>query len=1097
MKKKHDGIKISIREKLLMVMIGLIVSLVMMLMVLQISTQKKIFKKELALRIALMKKNLNDQGKTISENLVRQVEEAIASYNLYNITEVLKKSVNENQDLTYAILMDYSGVAYVHTQYPELQQEKLTDPVDEYATRQYQSIVHEYEKGSTQYAEYIIPIKVSTEPWGVLRLGFSLAQLNLEIIKSEHANTQEIEDMIQRTSITSLIFVIISALIVFFISSRLSKPIIRLTESARELARGHFSLVANIIVKSKDEIGLLSSTFAEMSEKLKISYHQIEEYSRNLELKVKERTKELQEKNFEIEKTLTQLKHEIKIRKAVEDELRQAKAIAEAATRSKSEFLANMSHEIRTPMNAIMGLTHLALKTSQLTPKIKDYLLKIKTSSQLLLGIINDILDFSKIEAGKLNLEKIEFQLYDIIENLSSIFGNRLSEKMLEYIILIEEDVPCSLMGDPLRLGQILINLTSNAIKFTDTGEIVMKVKLLEKHEKIVSLRFEVKDTGIGIEQDKVSKLFESFAQADGSTTRKYGGTGLGLTISKRLVEMMNGRIWIESQTGVGSTFIFTANFDMIEDKIKKKEISSTELKGLKALVIDDNQTTREVIRDMISPFGIVTTLAASGEEGLDVLKQESNDFGLVMIDWQLQHHMEGFNTIMKIRNDLHLQTLPVIVMVSTFLRDEAMQYADKANINAFLTKPVNQSLLFDTIMEAIHHKIKEKEYDITISEKELSAMEKVKGARILLVEDNFINQQVAMEILESAGIIVDLADNGKKAIKAIENAEYDLVLMDVQMPEMDGLEATRHIRKNEKYHFLPIIAMTAHTMEGDRDRCIDAGMNDYVTKPMDTEKLFIKLAEWISPKRKLVYYPTKHTPPNQTTESNNPEKKSFNDMRMDHYSNVKPNMDENNLPDNLPGIDIKSALGRLRGNKDLLLKILEEFAKDYPDAAQHIQKAYESGNLTLAGQIVHSIKGISGNFSADNLHAACIKLEYVIKQHEHGEFNEKIELFSSALTQLLASARSIVQIYRANKPKSTQQPTDTSKLPVLIIELAQLLKDNDLDAIDLLNTIKAYLPDARFSAAAKKLENNINQLDFVKAIEALNEIAKLLDIPL
>ena len=479
-------------------------------------------------------------------------------------------------------------------------------------------------------------------------------------------------------------------------------------------------------------------------------------------------------------------------------DLDEARSEAEDATKAKSEFLANMSHEIRTPMNAIMGMAHLAMKTD-LTAKQYDYLKKVDISAKSLLGIINDILDFSKIEAGKMDMESLDFQLEDTLDNISTLVGIKTQEKGLELLFKTDASVPRALVGDPLRLGQILINLSNNSVKFTDTGEIVVATELVKKDDAQVTLKFSVQDTGIGMTAEQAAKLFQPFAQADSSTTRKYGGTGLGLTISKRLAEMMGGKIWVESQAGKGSTFSFTADFGLGKEKAKKRFKPASELRGMKVLVVDDNATSRVILQEMLESFSFEVSLAASGKEGIAELEnaKEGELFELVIMDWKMPE-MDGIEASKRIKDHKGLIKIPPIILVTAYGREEVMQQAEQVGLHGFLIKPISPSMLFDAIMQAFGVAVPETSGVAQSHEQEAEDLKQIQGARVLLVEDNEINQQVAREILEGAGLNVTLANNGQEAVDAVKAYTYDAVLMDVQMPVMDGYTATEKYANSE-----------------------------------------------------------------------------------------------------------------------------------------------------------------------------------------------------------------------------------------------------------------------------------------------------------
>ena len=773
----------------------------------------------------------------------------------------------------------------------------------------------------------------------------------------------------------------------------------------------------------------------------------------------------------------------------------------EIASKHKSQFLANMSHEIRTPMNAVIGMTHLALQTA-LSPKQTDYLNKIKTSANSLLGIINDILDFSKIEAGKLDLESVNFSIDGVINNLAPLITMKSQEKEnLEVLFDIAHDIPRNLVGDPLRLGQVLINLANNAVKFTEEGEIVISARLVKEKEDQITLEFSVSDTGIGLSQEQIDNLFEAFSQADTSTTRKYGGTGLGLTICKRLVEMMDGEIRVVSTPGKGSTFKFTAVFGRSEYEKMQILKSPSDLRGLRVLIVDDNASAREILKGMLVSFGFKVSLTANGEEGIKVLEKASKPHSLVLMDWKMPG-IDGIEASRRIKNHPGLSKIPTIIMVTAYGREEIMRQADQIGLEGFLIKPVSESVLFDTIMQAFGKEVTKLSRIAQSKEQKADALRHIQGAHVLLVEDNEINQEVAREILEATGLPVTIAANGQEAVQAVKKKNFEAVLMDVQMPIMDGYEATRKIREWEnkleaqssklkgkdtdelstfslelsaRAMRVPIIAMTAHAMIGDRERCLQAGMNDYVSKPIEPERLFLTLCKWIKPGIRVVP-----------------------DYLLARTS--EESLIGEGLPlSGLPGISVKSGLTRVGGNRKLYRKLLIKFRRNHAGVADDIKKALEMNNPETANRLAHTIKGLAGNIGAKDLHLAATDLETTLRQDNSENLSERLDDFSETLEIVLDSIAAF-EIGGSGSPViGHPAPSDTitmnrDHILSLLTELKELLVEDDTQAIRILEVLRKTHPAGIAEGDLGVLEQQISEYAFEEALETLSRVTAAFD---
>ncbi|MGB8539898.1 MAG: response regulator [Acidobacteriaceae bacterium] len=673
--------------------------------------------------------------------------------------------------------------------------------------------------------------------------------------------------------------------------------------------------------------------------------------------------------------------------------------IAQDSNRTKSDFLANMSHEIRTPMNAILGITYLARRADP-SPKQLDYLTKIGNAAESLLGIMNDILDFSKIEAGKLELEVISFSLNDVLRNLLDVVGQKAQDKGVTLVTAMSANVPAQLVGDPLRLGQILINLVNNAIKFTDAGEITVRVEADEITSNDLRLNISVADTGIGMSPEQVANLFQSFHQGDTSFTRKYGGTGLGLAICKQLCELMRGQITVQSELGKGSDFHFTARFGFATDIALSPPASADDQRQKYLLIVDDSENTRHSLVAMLDRSGYITRAVSSGEEALSALaraSQSGRPIDLVLMDWRLPG-INGVETSRRIKGNPTFSRIPEILMVSAFEREEVLGGHSDVIFDGFLSKPVSRKNLIDAIAAALGSSAAPAE-PVAATSPATTAAPEVVGRRVLLVEDNEVNRFLATELLSDLGIHVSIAINGRECVDRVHAEPFDVVLMDIQMPVMDGLAATKLLRADGRFRSLPVIAMTAHAMSGDRERSLEAGMNDHLTKPINPRALMETLVRWM---------PAQPMPQPM--------------VERDQEPAASP---RDEIPEHLPPFDIPAALARANGKPGLLRKMLLSFRDQYEGAAAELQEQIAAGKTEEASRLAHTLKGVAATVEAKELASTAANIEHALREGLMDGMEGLIKTMEGALAPAIAAARTLDRRFGPASPNAAPEKTN------------------------------------------------------------------------
>ncbi len=955
--------------------------------------------------------SLHKRGEFLADFLSEALARSLWTVNPTEIRNTLIIASN-NPDFLGAVVRDETGEEITIGSYPFSTAEQLLF---------HRTIIY-YPPADTPDSS-----QPSPQQLGNLTLLFSTQQLN-----------QFLRDQLVSKGLFVAILVLLTLFLLYLGTLFLTRPLRKLIEAMQQFSQGEYQQEVYGLERN-DEV-------ADMAIALEVLRHNLLERD-EIKQALEESNLHLEQRVVERTKALTQ---EVEERK-------QAEHRAKAADLAKSQFLANMSHEIRTPMNAVIGLTYLALQDTP-SPRQQDYLEKIKNASHSLLDIINDILDLSKIEAGQLDIEEIPFNLNDLLDQLSDVTVSKAAEKRIEVIFDIDRQLPTQLIGDPSRLRQILVNLVSNAIKFTEQGEIIIR-SWGHFSEGEGALHFAVEDSGIGMSKTQMERLFQTFSQADSSTSRRYGGTGLGLSISRQLTEMMGGAIEVESEPDKGSRFHFHIRTKQQNEPAAKP---AQPLEQTTILIADDHKLARQQLEQMLTALGATVDLCSSGAEVIRQAQQraaEGTPYPLVILDWNMPEQ-NGIEIAQQLHQDATLPTPEIILMSTTHCRQEALQQIPETLQESleWLNKPVTPHHLLQAIQQS--HTTKPHSTSTT-PDPDLS------GTRILLVEDNLLNQQVAREILWHANIEVVIANNGIEALKILEqDRNYSLVLMDLQMPEMDGFEATREIRKQLSSKSLPIIAMTANAMSTDRIQADEVGMNDFLFKPIDIEKLYHAIKQWRVPITSSTQSSSTHPSPSSNA--------------LSHYD----------WPKQLPGLDVEEGVARAVGNQQTYLRIIRSFVDQAPSFIQPVSDAMEAGNPTELQRAIHSIKGIAANISAHSLADLSSRLEQHIIASGNLDTHQR-QTLEQELARVITSIEQLQQVHTPSPvlaEKASTTPLSEEELNQQLTELIQQLEDNSFDATDLFQQLEPTLATQLEQSIFERLSSAIQNLDFTVAHQLLTE---------